>query len=142
MIQAPPSSQPQVSDSDPMRSLQLTKRLVDSKESVFSFLNSAEEQRQLLEAEASCLSASQQTADNIAALRQKLEKTEADQNSLCDKEQYEEADALDATIQELKDMISRELEEVASGAKKLVIFAENLLGLTRHWWVAGDADRD
>lgn len=92
---------------------------------------SEKEQRQLLEAEASCLSASQQIADNIAALREKLERTEADQNSLCDKEQYEEADALDATIQELKDMISKELEEVASGAKKLVIFAENLLGLTR-----------
>lgn len=94
-------------------------------------VNSEKEQKQLLEAEASCLSASQQTADNIAALRQKLEATEADQNSLCDKEQYEEADALDAQIQELKDLISRELEEVASGAKKLVIFAENLLGLTR-----------
>ncbi|CAJ1457833.1 unnamed protein product, partial [Effrenium voratum] len=55
----------------------------------------------------------------------------AEQNSLCDKEQYEEADALDVTIQELKDKISKEFEEVASGAKKLVTFAGSLLSLSR-----------
>ncbi|CAJ1327572.1 unnamed protein product [Effrenium voratum] len=94
-------------------------------------LESEKEHRRLLEAEASCLSASQQTAENITALRAKLEKTEAEQNSLCDKEQYEEADALDVTIQELKDKISKEFEEVASGAKKLVTFAGSLLSLSR-----------
>ncbi|CAE7570318.1 unnamed protein product [Symbiodinium sp. CCMP2456] len=92
---------------------------------------SDKEQQRLLEAQASCLSASQQTADSIAELRQRLTKTEADQNQLCDNEQFEEADALDCTIQGLKDEISKELEEVAIGAKKMVTFAESLLSLTR-----------
>lgn len=92
---------------------------------------SDKEQQRLLEAQASCLSASQRTADSIAELRQHLTKTEADQNQLCDNEQFEEADALDCTIQGLKDDISKELEEVAIGAKKMVTFAESLLSLTR-----------
>lgn len=92
---------------------------------------SDKEQQHLLEAQASCLSASQRTADSIAELRQRLAKTEADQNQLCDNEQFEEADELDCTIQGLKDEISKELEEVAIGAKKMVTFAESLLNLTR-----------
>lgn len=94
-------------------------------------MKSEKEQKHLLEEEAVCLSESQRTAEKIASLRVKLEETEAEQNTLCEQEEYEKADALDATIQELKDKISRELEEVAIGAKKLVSFAEHLLSLTR-----------
>eukprot|EP00913_Durusdinium_trenchii_P007856 g7373.t1 len=88
-------------------------------------MKSEKEQKHLLEEEAVCLSESQRTAEKIASLRVKLEETEAEQNTLCEQEEYEKADALDATIQELKDKISRELEE------KLVSFAEHLLSLTR-----------
>jgi len=93
--------------------------------------DSDKEQFNLLEAQASCLSASQKMADNIAEFRQQLAEIEAEQNRLCDAEQFEEADALDAAIQELKDKISKELEEVALGAKKMITFAESLLSLTR-----------
>ncbi|CAE8588465.1 unnamed protein product, partial [Polarella glacialis] len=89
------------------------------------------DQRRLLDEQASCLSASQRTADDIEALRKRLEKTEADQNSLCDSEQFEEAGALDATIQELKDTISKQLEEVATGARQMETLSKSLLSLTR-----------
>mmetsp|Transcript_20363 Transcript_20363/g.36407 ORF Transcript_20363/g.36407 Transcript_20363/m.36407 type:complete len:1107 (-) Transcript_20363:84-3404(-) len=89
------------------------------------------EQRSLLEQKATCLSSSQRTTDNIAALRNRLETTEADQNNLCDNEQFEEAGALDSTIQELKDMISQQLEEVSVGARQMETLNKSLLSLTR-----------
>eukprot|EP00931_Biecheleriopsis_adriatica_P086285 TRINITY_DN60995_c0_g1_i1.p1 TRINITY_DN60995_c0_g1~~TRINITY_DN60995_c0_g1_i1.p1 ORF type:complete len:1117 (+),score=359.09 TRINITY_DN60995_c0_g1_i1:45-3395(+) len=95
------------------------------------FQEGEKEQRHLLEEQAGCLAASQRTADNITALRIRLEKTEADQNSLCDNEQFEEAGALDLTIQELKDTISKQLEEVATGARQMEALAKQLLSTTR-----------
>eukprot|EP00930_Biecheleria_cincta_P027263 TRINITY_DN19148_c0_g1_i1.p1 TRINITY_DN19148_c0_g1~~TRINITY_DN19148_c0_g1_i1.p1 ORF type:complete len:1219 (+),score=325.67 TRINITY_DN19148_c0_g1_i1:54-3659(+) len=88
-------------------------------------------QRRLLEEQMSCLSARQRTTENIASLRQRLEQTEAEQNSLCDKEQFEEAGALDVAIQELKDAISKQLEEVSLGSQQMESLAKSLLDLAR-----------
>jgi len=89
------------------------------------------DQRRLLEEQVSCLSARQRTAENIASLRQRLDQTEAEQNSLCDKEQFEEAGALDVAIQELKGAISKQLEEVSLGSGQMESLAKSLLDLAR-----------
>lgn len=89
------------------------------------------EQLRLLEEQTSCLSARQCTAENIASLRQRLEQTEAEQNSLCDNEQFDEAGALDVAIQELKDAISKQLEEVSIGSRRMESLAKSLLDLAR-----------
>jgi len=59
----------------------------------------AEEQRDLLKRRAACVSAAQRTAEEVAALRKRLAAAEADQNTLCEQEKFEEAGALDSTIQ-------------------------------------------
>ena len=59
----------------------------------------ADEQRDLLKRRAACVSAAQRTAEEVAALRERLAATEVDQNTLCEQEKFEEAGALDPTIQ-------------------------------------------
>jgi len=90
-----------------------------------------EEHRALLEQQAACLARSQRMTSDVASLRQKMTDTEAEQNRLCDAEQFEEAEALESTIQQLKDAISRRLEEVAGTAREMDNLARSLLDLTK-----------
>jgi len=92
---------------------------------------SMEEQRALLEQQAACLARSQKMTSDVVSLRQQLASTEADQNRLCDAEQFEEAEALEASIQQLKDAITRRLEEVAGTSRQMETLARSLLDLTR-----------
>merc|ERR1719183_3510488 len=93
--------------------------------------SSTEEQRAFLEQQAACLARSQRMTNDVASLRQKLASTEAEQNRLCDGEQFEEAEALESTIQQLKDAITRRLEEVAGTSRQMETLASSLLDLTR-----------
>jgi hypothetical protein len=68
---------------------------------------------------------------DVASLRQQLSSTESEQNRLCDAEQFEEAEALESTIQQLKDAITRRLEEVAGTSRQMETLARSLLDLTR-----------
>lgn len=90
-----------------------------------------EQQKDLLDQQSTCLAASQRSASDVAALRQKLAATEADQNRLCDNEQFEEAATLDTTIQELKGSITVRLEEVATLARQMESLARSLLDTTQ-----------
>lgn len=68
-------------------------------------------------------------AADIADLRKKLADVEADQNSLCDSERFEEAGALDSTIQELKESIMRRLEDVAAASRQMETLSRDLLSV-------------
>lgn len=93
--------------------------------------SSIEEQRALLEKQAATLSKSQQLADEVEGLRQRLARTEAEQNGLCDSERFEEAGALDSVIQDLKDAIAKQLEEVAASGRQMEGLVRDALDVAR-----------
>jgi len=90
---------------------------------------STQDWRALLDEQAACLSMSQRKTEELEALRRSLLNTESDQNKLCEDEKFDEAGALDATIQELKDSIARRIEEVASVARRGEELSGKLLDL-------------
>jgi len=94
-------------------------------------LESIEQQRGVLDERAASLNLSQRATVAIAALRQELSTAEADQNRLCDEEQFEEAGAIDATIQDFKAKIAAKLEDVTSVTRRSQAQIRELLELTR-----------
>lgn len=94
-------------------------------------MSNAGDQCLILQQRESSLVASKCQEEELAALRKKLADAEAEQNSLCENERYEEADALDTTIQELKATITLRLEEVSSESKKADELARTILGMAK-----------
>merc|ERR1719356_1940734 len=92
---------------------------------------STEDQKGILEQQVDCLNEGRNRSVEIEELRRRLSKTEVEQNALCDSEQFEEAGALDITIQELKDAITRQLEEVSAADRQMEGLAQTLLMLIR-----------
>lgn len=92
---------------------------------------SLEDQRTILESQSTCLCKSQEMTKEIDGLRQKLASVEAEQNRLCDDEKFDEAGALDSSIQELKGTIMGRLEEVAAAGQQAQTLARDLLQLAQ-----------
>jgi len=127
---APPPPPPPPAEPEPV-DLQAQLEAATDVTSVRDWLRKAmganlDQQRNILEEQQQCLAGSWKATDEIAGMRQKLVDTEAEQNRLCEVEQFEEAGALDATIQELKEAITAHLDKIAHASKKMEELAGDL----------------
>jgi len=88
-------------------------------------------QKLILDQRTECMALSLRCEDDLEALRKQLIEVEAEQNRLCENDDFDEAERLDSTLQELRSKEAKECEQVRAAAQKAEALTESLLRYAR-----------